>query len=88
MTKINFTKKYKKIEKIFLRKHPDLLKRYIKTLEFLEINPFYPSLGLHKLKGMELYSVSINISYRITLEFFIEGDEVTLIRVGSHEEVY
>lgn len=72
----------------FLNKHPELLSRYIKTLELLKLNPFHPSLRLHKLKGRDHYSISINMKYRITLEFYIEGDTITLIRLGSHEEVY
>ena len=74
----------------FLKCHPDLRRQYEKTLMLLEKNPFHPSLRLHPLKGRlhGLHSVSINISYRITLEFLIQQDEIVLIHVGSHEEVY
>ena len=74
----------------FLRKHPDLKNQYRKTLELLEFDPHHPSLRLHKLKGTfrGLHSVSINISYRITLEFLIEGDTILLVAVGSHDDVY
>jgi hypothetical protein len=43
-----------------------------------------------KLKGRlaGLHSVSINISYRITLEFLIEGATIIPITVDAHEEVY
>ena len=56
----------------------------------LEINPFHPSLRLHRLQGplSELHSVSINISYRITLELIIQGREIIPVDVGSHDEVY
>lgn len=33
-------------------------------------------------------SVSINISYRITLEFLLEDGKIVLVNVGSHDEVY
>jgi len=74
----------------FLKKHTDLTRRYQKTLELLEINPFHPSLRLHPLKGRlaGLHAVSISISYRITLEFIIQEKKIILVHVGSHEEVY
>ena len=74
----------------FLKRHPDLARQYQKTLELLEINPFHPSLRLHPLKGRlaGLHGVSINISFRITLELIIRKQEIILVNVGTHEEVY
>ncbi|MEA5112408.1 MAG: plasmid stabilization protein [Geobacteraceae bacterium] len=88
--RIIYTPGYNKRAARFIRKHPDLLRHYEKTLKLLEINPFHPSLRLHRLKGplCELHSVSINISYRITLELILQGNEIIPIDVGSHDEVY
>lgn len=74
----------------FLKKHPDLIGQYRKTLELLELDPTHTSLRLHRLKGKlnDLYSVSINIRYRITIEFVIEGEAILLVNVGSHDRVY
>jgi proteic killer suppression protein len=85
-----FTHSYTRRAGRFLRKHPELLQQYEKTLELLELNPFHPSLRLHKLKGSldGLHSVSINISYRIALEFLIDGTTIIPVDVGSHDEVY
>ena len=90
MAKIKYTESYLKRAKKFVKRHPELIGQYEKTLQLLELNPFHPSLRLHKLKGhlSEIYSVSINISYRITLEFIIEDDVIIPINVGSHREVY
>ena len=90
MYKILYTEYYIKRAKKFIKQHTDVLKQYEKTLKLLEINPFHPSLRLHKLKGRlsELYSVSINISYRISLEFLIDGNKIIPIDVGPHEELY
>ena len=90
MTEISYTESYIKRAKKFIKKHPDLLSQYEKTLKLLEINPNHPSLRLHKLYGKlsELYSVSINISYRICIDFLIEDDIIIPIDVGSHDEVY
>ena len=64
--------------------------QYQKTLRLLEMNPSHPSLRLHKLEGKlsDLFSVTINISYRIVLEFVIKEKEIILINIGTHNEVY
>jgi len=88
--KLIYTNSYIKRASKFLKKHPDLLSQYQKTLKLLEINPNHPSLRIHPLKGRlkYLYSISINISYRITLEFFVSEKEIILVNVGHHNEVY
>lgn len=39
-------------------------------------------------KLSKLYSVSINISYRIFIIFLIEDDKIIPIDLGSYDEVY
>ena len=39
-------------------------------------------------KLSELYSVSINILYRISIDFIIDEDKIILINIGKHPEVY
>jgi addiction module RelE/StbE family toxin len=88
--KLIYTKSYIKKAKKFVRKHPNLLIQYERTLKLLELNPNHPSLRLHELKGKlkGIYSVSINISYRITLELIIAESNIILIDVGPHDQVY
>ena len=90
MPKIIFTHSYEKKARKFLKQHPELRNQYTKTLHLMEINPHHPSLRLHQLKGRlsELHSLSINISYRITIEFLITEDTIIPINVGSHDEAY
>jgi mRNA-degrading endonuclease YafQ of YafQ-DinJ toxin-antitoxin module len=85
-----FTESYTRRAIRFLRRHPELRGQYAKALELLEINPSHPSLRLHKLKGRHrgLHSVSINLSYRITLEFLRDGASILPVTIGSHDEVY
>jgi mRNA-degrading endonuclease YafQ of YafQ-DinJ toxin-antitoxin module len=85
-----YTDSYIKRATKFLKKHPDLISQYGKTLKILEKNPEHPSLRLHPLKGKlnKLHSVSINISYRITLEFYFTDKEIILVNVGRHDDVY
>lgn len=90
MYKLLFPFSYEEKVKKFLKKHPELIKQYTKTLQLLEINPYHPSLRLHqfKTKSFEGYSISINLSYRISLEFFINEQEIVLVNIGDHQEVY
>jgi mRNA-degrading endonuclease YafQ of YafQ-DinJ toxin-antitoxin module len=90
MHKLIFTHSYEKRVKEFLKKNPKIEKQYVKTLELLEINPFHPSLRLHKFstRSFEGYSVSINMSYRISLEFLVTENEILLINIGDHQEIY
>ena len=90
MAEIIYTDSYVKRAKKFFKKHPEIISQYEKTLKLLEINPNHPSLRLHKLHGKhsELYSVSINISYRICIDFIINEDEIIPIDIGTHDEIY
>lgn len=85
-----FTEQYTKRALRFLKRHPELERQYLKTLQILEANPFHPSLRLHQLSGKlsGLHSVSINLSYRITLELLITEHEIIPVNVGDHDAVY
>lgn len=85
-----FTEAYLRRALRFLKRHPHLHSHYGKTLALLEANPFHPSLRLHPLSGKlaGLHSVSINLSYRITLELLIDDQRIIPINVGDHDTVY
>jgi len=85
-----FTEQYVKRAAHFLKRHPDLEKQYLKTLQLLELNPHHPSLRLHPLSGklQALHAVSINLSYRITLELLIQDEQIIPVNVGDHDAVY
>ena len=85
-----FTETYNRRAAKWLKRHPEMRQQYLKTLQLLELNPFHPSLRLHALSGRlaGVHSVSINLSYRITLELLIEGQEIVLLQVGDHDTVY
>ena len=73
-----YTEQYNRRASRFIKRHPDLKTQYLRTLQLLEINPSHPSLRLHPLQGKikHLHSVSINMSYRITLELLISDDQI------------
>ncbi len=88
--KITRTDKYLKKLIKFLKTHPNLQVKYEKTIELLEINPHHPSLRLHKLQGNlnGFFSISIDLSYRILIDFIITDKEIILLDIGTHDEVY
>jgi len=87
---IEYTQKYEKKLFKFLKKHRDIVERYKKTIQLMEIDHFHPSLRLHKLQGKldGLHSVSIDMQYRISIEFYIKDGRIIPINIGTHDEVY
>lgn len=85
-----FTEQYNRRAARFLKRHPELRQQYLKTLQVLEANPTHPSLRLHPLRGRlnGLYCVSINLSYRMTLELLIQDGRIIPVNVGDHDAVY
>ena len=85
-----FTESYDRRALRWLKKHPELRTQYLKTLQLLEANPFHSSLRLHALSGklQGVHSVSINLSYRITLELLIQDGQIIPVNVGDHDAVY
>lgn len=85
-----FTDQYNRRAARFLKRHPQVREQYRKTLLLLQANPHHPSLRLHALTGKlsGLHSVSINLSYRITLDLVIREQQIVPINVGDHDAVY
>ena len=85
-----YTTSYVRRARKFLKKHSQITGQYQKVLELLELNPYHPSLRLHGLQGQleGLSSISINMSYRIVLELIIQDNDIILVDIGNHEQVY
>jgi len=85
-----FTDDYTRRALRFLKRHPELKNQYTKTLALLELNPHHPSLRLHALSGrlQSVHSVSINLSYRITLDLLLQDQQIIPMNVGDHDGVY
>nr|VFK79917.1 MAG: addiction module toxin, RelE/StbE family [Candidatus Kentron sp. SD] len=77
-----------------IRKTPTLRADIEKTLRDLIEDPFLPHLGTHKLKGKLSGSWACSVGYNLRIVFdFVEDekrekDDILLIDVGTHEEVY
>ena len=87
---IEYTSGYEKKLFKFLKKLKDVVERYKKTILLMEADPFHPSLRLHPLKGKlkDLHSVSIDMQYRISIEFYIEDNRIIPVNIGTHDDVY
>ncbi len=74
----------------FLRRHPELAGLFEDVLFQLEADPHAPRLRLRRLKGKhrDKHAVSLTYSYRIVLVLRFTADEIILLEVGSHDEVY
>jgi len=90
MYEIRFADGYEKRAIKFFKKHKDIYPQYKKTITILATDPYHPSLRLHKLQGKleGFFSISINIQYRIIIDFIIIDKVITLVDIGSHDDVY
>ena len=74
----------------FVKRHPELREKFAAVLRDLESDPFQPHLKYHplggKLKGVQ--AISLTYSYRITLTLVVSASEITLLDIGSHDELY
>lgn len=85
-----WTSRFTKKARRWLRIHPNLRQVFEQTLIALNEDPFAPSLRLHALSGRlsDCYAISVTYSDRIILTLEISDKEITLLDIGSHDEVY
>lgn len=75
----------KQVTKI-ARSNKPLKSQIQKTVNLLFSDINHSSLRLHKLAGVNYWSVFVNKSIRIILRW--ENDKLYLLRIGKHEDVY
>lgn len=85
-----WTATFERTARKFLRRHPELAGLFEDVLLQLESDPRAPRLRLHRLKGRhrDKHAVSLTYSYRIVLILRLTADEIVLLDIGSHDEVY
>jgi len=90
MYQIKQTDTFEKKSIKFFKKHRDLVPKFKKVIEKLTDDPFENSLKTHKLKGglSEFYACSLTYQYRIILTIEIRDEEIFLVNIGTHNEVY
>ena len=74
----------------FIRRHPDFEPRLASLIEDLRQDPFQPKLRLHHLPGElnGLYAVRLSFAYRVTLTLVLNDRTITLLDIGTHNEVH
>ncbi len=86
--KINFLPTFvKKLQK-YHRKNPRLIEKYNRKVKLFLQDPHNVSLKTHKLSGDldGYYAFSIEEDVHVVFEW--QGEKVTFIKIGSHDEVY
>lgn len=77
-----------------VRRRPELQQRIEERLRLLATDPFDPILKTHKLKGQLSGAWACTVEYDCRIVFsFIKNpesgeEEILLIDIGSHDEVY
>ncbi|QVL49763.1 MAG: type II toxin-antitoxin system YafQ family toxin [Thiocapsa sp.] len=84
------TQHFERRTRKFVRKHPDLRPALRDTLDDLSRDPFQAKLKLHPLSGnlAGVQAVSLTYAYRLTLLLRVTEQEVVLLDIGTHDEVY
>lgn len=94
MRRLVWSSTFRRAVKKVLKKQPQLRRDIGATLKLLELDPFDARLASHKLKGKlaGTWACSVAFDLRILFEFVKnpEGgdDDIFLIEIGTHEEVY
>lgn len=77
-----------------IRRDPELRDRVEQTLRQLADDPYHPSLRSHKLKGALAGTWACRVTYDLRIIFeFVQNpesgqEEILLLTVGTHDEVY
>jgi addiction module RelE/StbE family toxin len=81
----SFKRAYKRVTAA----NPDLKQKIAQALETFADNPFHPSLRTHKLSGKlkGLWAFVVAYDCRVVFQF-LDDQDVLLIDIGKHDEVY
>ena len=89
MIKITWDQGFKRIYKKKVKNNDELKKKFWDAMDLFSKNLFNPQLRTHKLTGKleGLWALSIDYDCRVIFQF-IDKNEVLLIDIGGHDEVY
>jgi addiction module RelE/StbE family toxin len=87
--KVTWDHGFKKLYKKKIKSNEGLRKRFWNSMGLFSRNPFDARLRTHKLTGKleGLWAFSVDYDWRVIFKFLKE-DEILLIDVGGHDEVY
>ncbi len=88
MRKIVVSPKFSRAFRRYIRRNPELKPRIENVIRQMELDLSAPSLGTHPLKGKLEGLQACSCGYDCRIVFSIEPDEIVLIDIGNHNEVY
>jgi addiction module RelE/StbE family toxin len=94
MTTLHWSSRFTRSFAKKTKQREDVRKKIVDIMRLLEENPFQPILKTHKLRGIFDGSFACSVEYDLRIVFdFVKNpvtseDEILLIDIGSHEEVY
>lgn len=94
MMTLNWSSRFKKSFKKYSQTNQTNKEKMLCAMKYLSTNPFNPKLKSHKLKGALEGSWACSVDYDLRIVFDIvknqqtNQDEILLIDIGTHEEVY
>ena len=94
MTKLILSSSFKRAFKVIIKSRPDLKSKIEAKLRLLADDPYNPILRTHKLKGKLSGAWAFSVEYNCRIIFNFEqnpetkDEEINLIDIGTHDEVY
>ncbi len=89
MIEIGFSSSFNRAYKKIIKFSPEVESKFWEKIDLFYENPFNNSLKTHKLVGKLNHLWSFSIDYSLRVIFYFESDtKITLIDIGSHDEVY
>jgi addiction module RelE/StbE family toxin len=94
MNNLVISSSFKRAFKAIIKRHPDLKIKIENKLKLLATDPYDPILRTHRLKGKLSGAWACSVEYDCRIVFRFEQNEETneeeilLIDIGTHDEVY
>jgi addiction module RelE/StbE family toxin len=88
MKKIVISPKFRRALRRYSRRHPEQKKRIESVIQQIGIDVFAPSLGTHPLKGKLEGFQGCSCGYDCRIVFSVEPEQIILLDIGTHDEVY
>ena len=89
LIRITWDQGFRRVYRKKIKNDADLKQRFWKAMELFSRSPFHQSLRTHRLSGKleGLWAFSVTYDCRVVFKF-LNGNEVLLVDVGGHQEVY
>ena len=86
--KIEYSRLFKKHFKVRILHNPKLSSKYFERLDLFLNNPSDPILDDHRLTGTMIGKRAFSITGDYRVVYRIDGEDIILYDVGTHNQVY